>query len=95
MNEQSSQDKVNIGLLVISFDHELGPIIKFAKSDLSNDEVMFLGLKGYTALMMGLDYDKDRGRIRGSLPVPNTEFEAIAFDLIFTDDKKKALILLY
>ena len=44
---------------------------------------MFLSIKGFTAIMAGLDYDEmGPGQIRGFLQIPNTDYDAIAFDLV-------------
>jgi hypothetical protein len=78
---------IDLGIVLVKFDHQLGPLVLFNESKLEEKSLMNLAIKGTSTLMNGLPYSmKNTRRFRGLLQVSN-QFFAYGFDLVLLDDK--------
>ena len=78
---------VNCGVVLVKFDHKLGPLIVSNNSELEEDLLMNLAIKGTTTLMNGLPYSmSNTRRFRGLFQLSEDHF-VYGFDLVLIDDQ--------
>ncbi|MFX1538360.1 MAG: hypothetical protein ACFFDI_29570 [Promethearchaeota archaeon] len=87
------------GVILLAFQHDVGIIkVRFGEqgpkmginySKLDARSALFLSMKAFTALYMGVNYTvRGPGKIRGILEIPDTPYFAIGFDVVvFGSDK--------
>jgi len=66
---------LDLGVVLVKFDHKLGPVVISNNSSLSEDLLMKLAIKGTSTLMNGLPYDLSNSRrFRGLLQLSKNYF---------------------
>ncbi|MFX0204868.1 MAG: hypothetical protein ACFFDT_02705 [Candidatus Hodarchaeota archaeon] len=83
-SEETYNDEESIcGIVSVIFSADLGPDLGTNDSDLTLESAIFLSLRGFTALMAGVDYDKHGpGKIRGIIEIPKSPYYAVGFDVV-------------
>lgn len=77
---------MDLGVVLVKFDHRLGPVILSNHSSLAESSLMNLAIKGTSTLMNGLDYDFTNSRqFRGLMQLSENKF-VYGFDLLLIDD---------
>ncbi|MCG3222888.1 MAG: hypothetical protein H7647_00360 [Candidatus Heimdallarchaeota archaeon] len=80
-------NSLDLGVVLVKFDHRLGPVVLSNNSTLSEDLLMKLAIKGTSTLMNGLPYDMSNSRrFRGLLQLSEDYF-VYGFDMVLIDDK--------
>jgi hypothetical protein len=81
------QDSVmDLGVVLVKFDHRLGPIVLSNHSSLAENTLMNLAIKGTSTLMNGLSYNfTNSRRFRGIMQLSENAF-VYGFDLLLLDD---------
>ena len=81
------QDSVmDLGVVLVKFDHRLGPIVLSNHSSLAESSLMNLAVKGTSTLMNGLSYNSTNSRrFRGLMQLSENTF-VYGFDLLLIDD---------
>ncbi|MFX1514318.1 MAG: hypothetical protein ACFFCQ_17220 [Promethearchaeota archaeon] len=78
------------GIVSVNFSADLGPSLGTNASNLDLEAAIFLSLRGFTALMAGVDYEKlGPGKIRGMIEIPNTPYYALGIDIIVEETKRE------
>jgi hypothetical protein len=78
---------LDLGVVLVKFDHKLGPVVISNNSSLSEDLLMKLAIKGTSTLMNGLPYDLSNSRrFRGLLQLSKNYF-VYGFDMVLIDDE--------
>lgn len=78
---------VNCGVVLVKFDHRVGPLILSNNSDLEENLLMNLAIKGTTTLMSGLPYNiNNTRRFRGLFQL-SADYFVYGFDLVLIDDQ--------
>jgi len=78
---------IDLGMVLVKFDHQLGPLVLFNESNLEESSLMNLAIKGTSTLMNGLPYCMtNTRRFRGLIQISD-QFFAYGFDLVLIDDK--------
>ena len=80
------QDSVmDLGVVLVKFDHRLGPVILSNHSSLAESILMNLAVKGTSTLMNGLTYNfTNSRRFRGLMQLSENTF-VYGFDLLLID----------
>ncbi|NPD89642.1 MAG: hypothetical protein HGN29_13065 [Asgard group archaeon] len=77
---------MDLGVVLVKFDHRLGPIILSNHSSLAESTLMNLAIKGTSTLMNGLTYNfTNSRRFRGLMQLSENTF-VYGFDLLLLDD---------
>ena len=77
---------MDLGVVLVKFDHRLGPVILSNHSSLAENSLMNLAIKGTSTLMNGLSYDLTNSRqFRGLMQLSDNTF-VYGFDLLLIDD---------
>ncbi|MFX1255582.1 MAG: hypothetical protein ACFFCZ_28525 [Promethearchaeota archaeon] len=72
----------DVGIIKVQFG-EHGPKMGINYSELEARSALFLSMKAFTALYMGVNYTvRGPGKIRGMLEIPDTPYFAIGFDIV-------------
>lgn len=80
-------NSLDLGVVLVKFDHKLGPVVLSNDSSLSEDLLMKLAIKGTSTLMNGLPYDLSNSRrFRGLLQLSEDYF-VYGFDMVLIDDE--------
>jgi hypothetical protein len=81
------QDRVmDLGVVLVKFDHRLGPIVLSNHSSLGEGSLMNLAIKGTSTLMNGLSYNLTNSRrFRGLMQLSDDTF-VYGFDLLLLDE---------
>ncbi len=80
-------NSLDLGVVLVKFDHRLGPVVLSNNSTLSEDLLMKLAIKGTSTLMNGLPYDMSNSRrFRGLLQLSEDYF-VYGFDMVLIDDE--------
>lgn len=80
-------NSLDLGVVLVKFDHRLGPVVLSNNSTLSEDLLMKLAIKGTSTLMNGLPYDMSNSRrFRGLLQL-SEEYFVYGFDMVLIDDE--------
>jgi len=78
---------LDLGLVSVKFDLQLGPMVVNNHSSLPEDLLMKLAIKGTSTLMTGLGYDfSNSRRFRGLFQISEDYF-VYGFDLVLIDDQ--------
>ena len=77
---------LELGVVTVKFDLQLGPVVLHNQSSLSEELLMRLAIKGTSSLMNGLPYNFNNSRrFRGLLQLSEDYF-VYGFDLVLIDD---------
>jgi hypothetical protein len=80
-------NSLDLGVVLVKFDHRLGSVVLSNNSTLSEDLLMKLAIKGTSTLMNGLPYDMSNSRrFRGLLQLSEDYF-VYGFDMVLIDDE--------
>ena len=80
-------NSLDLGVVLVKFDHKLGPVVISNDSSLTEDLLMKLAIKGTSTLMNGLPYDLSNSRrFRGLLQLSKNYF-VYGFDMVLIDDE--------
>ncbi|MHA1345505.1 MAG: hypothetical protein ACTSVO_14540 [Candidatus Heimdallarchaeaceae archaeon] len=80
-------NSLDLGVVLVKFDHKLGPVVLSNDSFLPEDLLMKLAIKGTSTLMNGLPYDlSNTRRFRGLLQLSENYF-VYGFDMVLIDDE--------
>ncbi len=80
------ENLLDLGVVTVKFDLQLGPIVLHNHSSLSEDLLTRLAIKGTSSLMNGLSYNYNNSRrFRGLLQLSEKYF-VYGFDLVLIDD---------
>ncbi|MFX0066726.1 MAG: hypothetical protein ACFFC7_31695 [Candidatus Hermodarchaeota archaeon] len=78
----------DVGIIKVQFG-EHGPKMGINYSELEPRSALFLSMKAFTALYMGVNYTtRGPGKIRGILEIPDTPYFAIGFDVVVLGSDK-------
>ncbi len=81
--QSSNDDETICGMVSVIFSADLGPELGTNLSNLKLEAAIFLALRGFTALMAGVDYENHGpGKIRGIIEIPSTPYYAVGFDIV-------------
>jgi len=82
------QDRVmDLGVVLVKFDHRLGPMVLSNHSSLEEGSLMKLAIKGTSTLMNGLSYNHvNSRRFRGLMQLSDDTF-VYGFDLLLLDEE--------
>ncbi len=78
---------VNCGVVLVKFDLKLGPLIVSNNSELEENLLMNLAIKGTTTLMNGLPYSMSNTRRFRGLFQLSEDYFVYGFDLVLIDDQ--------
>ena len=78
---------VDLGVVLVKFDQRLGPLIVDNCSNLSDDLLMKLAIKGTSTLMSGLNYNITNTRCFRGLFQLSENYFVYGFDFLLIDDK--------
>lgn len=81
------ENLLNLGLVVVKFDLQLGPIVLSNHSSLPEELQMKLAIKGTSTLMNGLGYDFSNSRKFRGLFQLSEDYFVYGFDLVLIDDQ--------
>lgn len=80
---------LDLGVVLVRFDQELGPLVLSNESSLDENLLMKLAIKGTSTLMNGLHYSTENSRrFRGLLQLSDQTF-VYGFDLLLTENRHK------
>ena len=81
------ENLLDLGLVSVKFDLQYGPMVMKNHSNLSEEMLMKLAIKGTSTLMNGLGYDfSNSRRFRGLFQISDDYF-VYGFDLVLIDDQ--------
>ncbi|MCE7743025.1 MAG: hypothetical protein GOP50_11305 [Candidatus Heimdallarchaeota archaeon] len=81
------ENLLDLGLVSVKFDLQLGPMVMNNHSDLPEDLLMKLAIKGTSTLMNGLGYDFSNSRRFRGLFQLSEDYFVYGFDLVLIDDQ--------
>ncbi len=81
------ENLLDLGLVAVKFDLQLGPMILNNHSSLSENLLMKLAIKGTSTLMNGLGYDFSNSRRFRGLFQLSEDYFVYGFDLVLIDDQ--------
>ena len=80
-------NSLDLGVVMVKFDQQLGPVVVSNNSSLTEDLLMKLAIKGTSTIMNGLPYDLTNSRrFRGLLQLSENHF-VYGFDMVLIDDE--------
>jgi hypothetical protein len=81
------ENLLDLGLVSVKFDLQLGPMVINNHSALPEDMLMKLAIKGTSTLMNGLGYDFSNSRRFRGLFQLSEDYFVYGFDLVLIDDQ--------
>ena len=81
------ENRLDLGLVSVKFDLQLGPMVINNHSDLPEEMLMKLAIKGTSTLMNGLGYDFSNSRKFRGLFQLSEDYFVYGFDLVLIDDQ--------